>query len=400
MGRETQFLCLAVLSLPLVAGSLYSTWNVLRIPHVSLAALAVRLGLVFLTTKLSLSFFTKFRFYARARSLGCGPVVVCPSRDPILGIDTFVESIRANSKNELLELLATRFERIAGTYYFLALGRWILLTNEYENVKTILGTKMDDWPIAGPRLLATLPVLGAKSVFTSNGRDWHHARSMIRPAFVRDQVADIQCFDKHIRNLLANIPTDGGTVDLQQLMQKMTMDSSTDFMLGYSTNMLTNPSPEAYQFIQDFEYASYESARRARMGPILFVLPHKRLDESVKGLNRFIRHYLRKAIADKKEKQAEAKDRDYVFLDELLKSGASEQFIIDQILSVIIAGRDTTANAMTSVFWYLARAPDVVAKMRQEIVDVGAENPSWEQLKGMKYLNNIIKEGTSRRKKN
>ncbi|KAK1768815.1 cytochrome P450 [Phialemonium atrogriseum] len=392
MDHATQYLCLAVLTLPLTVWSLYQTWGVLQRPDLSLTSLMLRLGLVVATSKLSLTLINKFRFHLRARSLGCGSAPVCRSRDPILGLGHFLESLRANRRNKLLELLAARFERHGATYYFLALGRWLLLTNEPENVKAILATRMDDWPIAGPRLLAVLPVLGARSVFSSNGAEWRHARAMIRPAFVRDQVADLRCFERHVGNLVGKMPGDGATFDLQKLLLDMTMDSSTDFMLGYSTNMLTDPSPEARQFIEDFEFASHESARRARLGQILTRLPHRRLDESVERLKRFVRFYLAKAVAEGSEKRAEAKARDYVFLDELLKSGASEQFIVDQILSIIVAGRDTTANAMTAVFWYLARNPDAVAKMRGEIADVGEENPTWEQLRGMRYLNNIIKE--------
>jgi cytochrome P450 len=267
------------------------------------------------------------------------------------------------------------------------------MTNEAENIKTILGTKMEDWPIDGPRLLSTLPVLGPDSIFTSNGEPWHRARAMLRPSFVRDQVADLHSFDRHIKNMLAAIPKEGATFDIQSLLLNMTMDSSTDFLLGYSTNLLTKASPEARQFVKDFEYASRESAKKARLGPILYHLPHRKLREAVQGLRQYVRFYLKRAITEKEGEGGKAKDRSYVFLDELLKAGPPEEYTVDQILSVLIAGRDTTATAMSSVFYFLARNPRVVEKLREEIKSVGEESPTWEQLKHMKYLNNVIKEG-------
>ena len=281
---------------------------------------------------------------------GYGKVRVFPHRDWLFGTDFLFESLEALKQNRLLDLTTDRFRRLGSTYYCVALGSWLCMTDEPENIKAVLSTKFDDWPIAGPRLLAVLPVVGKKSVFSSNNHDWQHARAMIRPTFVRDQVADLKCFDRHISHLIAHIPKDGSVVDLQRLVQAMTMDSSTDFMLGYSTNTLVTPSPEAQQFIADFEYASRESAKKARLGTLLFLLPNRELDTTVKRMRKYVLSYLGKAVKEKGEKE-----RSYVFLDEILDSGESEGYIIDQILSVIVAGRDTTATALTACFWVCGR---------------------------------------------
>ena len=387
---------LTILSLPL------STWLLLRAyswlifdnNNLRLSSCLLFAGLAILIFKINLSLINKYRFECRARALGCGQVVTYPHKDPILGLDAFFEALHALRNHTLLDLYSSRFASCGTTHSTLLLGNWLLMTNETENIKAILGTKMEDWPIDGPRLLSTLPVLGPDSIFTSNGEPWHRARAMLKPSFVRDQVADLHCFDRHIRNMLAVIPADGTTFDMQSLLLNMTMDSSTDFLLGYSTNLLTEASPEARQFVKDFEYASRESAKKARLGPILYHLPHCKLQGAVRGLREYVRFYLKRASAEKeREGGGKAKDRSYVFLDELLKAEPPEEYTVDQILSILIAGRDTTATAMSSVFYFLARNPRVVEKLREEIKSVGEETPTWEQLKHMKYLNNVIKEG-------
>ncbi|KAK3905020.1 glycosyl hydrolase family 76-domain-containing protein [Staphylotrichum tortipilum] len=299
-------------------------------------------------------------------------------------------STREFSPISVAQTAGARFASCANTYYMISLGRWLLMTNEAENVKTILGTRMEDWPIDGPRLLATLPVLGPDSIFTSNGDGWHRARALVKPSFVRDQVADLGCFARHVGNLLAAIPADDTTFDLQTLLLDMTMDSSTDFLLGSSTGLLTQASPEAQQFVKNFEYASRESAKKAHLGPLLYSIPHRGLEKAVRGLREYVRFYLRKTSAEKET--GKAKERNYVFLDELLKADPPEKFVIDQIMSILIAGRDTTASAMAAAFYFLARNPAAVEKLREEIRRVGDEDPTWEQLKQMKYLNNVIKE--------
>lgn len=107
------------------------------------------------------------------------------------------------------------------------------MTDEPENVRAIMGGPdgHENWLIAGPRLYGLLPALGSNSIFTTNGGAWFHSRSVIRPSFVRDQIADLEVFGKHVGNLIERIRGLGGeTFDFQALLQDMTMDSSTDFL--------------------------------------------------------------------------------------------------------------------------------------------------------------------------
>ncbi|KAK3363602.1 cytochrome P450 [Lasiosphaeria hispida] len=385
-------LILGILGVPLTIWSLHHTYRaVFHTPGATFASYVFALALSYITIKLNVSFIQHLQFERRARALGCGTVAVFPHKDPVLGLDSFFEALRSMKAKKLMNFYLDRFARYGNTHYNITLGRWILMTNESENLKAILGTQIEDWPIDGPRLYAALPVLGPHSVFSSNGKAWQDARAMIRPSFVRDQVADLESFDRHIKNMLAAVPRDGSTFDLQKLLLCMTMDSSTDFLLGHSSNTLIKASPEAQQFLQDFDYAGQEAAIKARLGPMLFYLPQPKLTRSVKRLREYIRFYLKKTAADKAEK-GESKDRSYVFLDELLKANAPEEYVVDQILSIMIAGRDTTAASLSAVFYFLARNSAAVEKLRSEIHDVGEENPSWEQLRQMKYLNNVVRE--------
>jgi cytochrome P450 len=386
-------LCMAILTAPITLYAIYSAYLVFLQPNPSIPGLLLRAVVVYVSTNRRHSFVNKFKFYGKARSLGCGPIPVYPHKDPILGLDLFRQQLRSLKNHTALEAFNERLYRHGHTHYELILGKRLIATDEVENIKAVLGNRFEDWSIAGPRLLSVLPIVGPKSIFSSNGKDWHDARAMLRPSFVRDQVADLRCFDRHTGNLIQRIPTDGRTVDIQELLLAMSMDSSTDFLLGYSTGLLTeNPLPDTHAFCKAFMDAALQSSLIARVGPILYKLPHRSLDRNVKKIRDFVRYYLRKVADEKSEKDVENPERSYVFLDELLKQGASDDYLIDQILSVLIAGRDTTAMAITTCFWYLARRPDVVAKLRDEIASVNAEDPTWEELKNMKYLNNIIKE--------
>ncbi|KLU83151.1 cytochrome P450 52E1 [Magnaporthiopsis poae ATCC 64411] len=197
----------------------------------------------------------------------------------------------------------------------------------------------------------------------------------------------------------------------------MTMDSSTDFMLGRSTGLLvrggsSSTTEAATEFLEAFDYCSWKGAHRARLGMLMALVPDARYEAGVKTIREYVREYVAGAMAvreqqeqeDKKNKamagsgavdgkqQHDGEKKSYVFLHELVDSGADEEYVLDQVLSIILAGRDTTAAGLSGAFYFLARAPEAVKKLRAEIEDLGVKNPTWEQLRGMKYLQNVIRE--------
>lgn len=81
-------------------------------------------------------------------------------------------------------------------------------------------------------------------------------------------------------------------------------------------------------------------------------------------------------------------DQGYTFLHALAGFTRDRQVLRDQLVAVLLAGRDTTASSLSWLFYELARHPEVVKKLRKEIIDqVGLERaPTYNDLKNMRYL--------------
>ncbi|KAI9172280.1 Cytochrome P450 monooxygenase himC [Paramyrothecium foliicola] len=322
------------------------------------------------------------------RRHGCKPAPMYPHRDRVLGTDWLFDMSKAVKSHKLLETWDNLFQKVAGTFWIQNVGSWIIMTNEPENIKALLAGQFESWPIGGLRQYFALLALGRHAIFSVNGAEWQHARAMIRPSFVRNQIADLECTDRHLDHFLAKIPRDGSKIDLQKLFYMFMMDISTDFMFGHSTNLLVSPAEEAVNFLECFDYALSTASTRGRLGWIAFWFPDKRLDQSVQVCKRFIDRYMTQALSEGK-----SKERPYIFMNEMIDAGAPPEYIRDQLLAMILGGRDTSASTMTSLFWVLARRPDVVKKLRQEILEtLGSAKPTWTELKDMKYLNMVIKE--------
>lgn len=56
--------------------------------------------------------------------------------------------------------------------------------------------------------------------------------------FVKDRVQDLDIFDKWACTLLDKLPPAGQTVDMMDLFYRMTLDVTTDFLLGGSVGSL------------------------------------------------------------------------------------------------------------------------------------------------------------------
>lgn len=91
-------------------------------------------------------------------------------------------------------------------------------------------------------------------------------------------------------------------------------------------------------------------------------------------------------------KNEKEKERPYVFMNELIDSGASTEEIRSQLLSMIVGGRDTGASVLTSMLWVLARRPDIVVKIREELASLHGQHPTWDQLRNLKYMNSVLQE--------
>ncbi len=129
-----------------------------------------------------------------AKRLNCRPIVQGPT--DIFGIRPFYRLAQAVREKRWVEYIAGQYANNGHTFGQNVLGRKIVSTIEPENVKAVLATQFNDFCL-GTRHREFYPLLG-DGIFTLDGAGWTHSRSMLRPQFARDQVADLDLMDGHI----------------------------------------------------------------------------------------------------------------------------------------------------------------------------------------------------------
>lgn len=182
---------------------------------------------------------------------------------------------------------------------------------------------------------------------------WEHARALLRPQFTKDQIADLEDLEIHFQHLLAVLaPQEGQVVGLHKLFLNLTLDSSTAFLVGNSVYSLRSKIPgmmipessrqESQQFEEDFDYCQNVLGFRLGIWNYRWFYHPRRLPGSIANIHRFVDQFVGPAIRKSHEKSGEEAGRKYVFLEALAQDTQDPIVIRDQILSAMLAGRDTT----------------------------------------------------------
>ena len=178
------------------------------------------------------------------------------------------------------------------------------------------------------------------------------------------------------------------------------MDSATQFLFGESiASLLDTDGSMGKKFAADFNYCQSEVYKRFRLGPMRKFYRNKEFYATCKLIRDFVGGWVEKALAYNEVYYANGGDKTerpekerYVFLHELAKQTTDKATLTDELLSILMAGRDTTACLLSNTFHALARNEKVWQKLKAEVDELHGRRPGYEELRQMKYLKYIMNE--------
>lgn len=360
----------------------------------------LKLMCVLAAALMTIAFVSIRRFFIRrqfARRYGCQPVARSFSKDPFLGLDALQTTIRALRQHKLLETSCELFHIYGTTFAVKELLHRAILTVEPQNIKTVLSTNFKDYGI-GHRHQAFSPLLGT-GIFDTDGDHWASSRALLRPNFTRDQVADLTSFENLVQDLFSLLPRDGATVvDLQDLFFRYTIDSVTEFLFGESVGSLKQTQSEL-SFAEAFKYAQHVITIRAILGPLNMFYRNRKADKCNRICREFAQQFVEEALyavesgKEAREKgQPETKRQKYIFSHELAWRTSDKHRILDELMNILLAGRDTTASLLSNLFFMLAKHPAIWDKLRREVAGLQGRLPTYEGLRSLKYVQCCIDE--------
>ena len=336
-----------------------------------------------------------------AQSFGCKPVKTYKQYDKLLGLGFLYQNIRDFQGQTYLESWGQHLAKTGKTFEFARLGQRILVTSDPDNLKAILATSFDDFE-KGPRLRAAFAPLMGNGIFGADGKDWHDARALIRPSFAKSELNDTQRFETHFQGFLRLLPADGVAINLQGLLNRLTMDTATDLLFGRSTGSLsTSEDSEATRFSSAADIALQAVFRDIILPRFGRLIDRQNSKGARKYVHKTISHYVQEALETRSKKghegvhppgQSADKRKGYVFLEHLMEKTNSVDVLRDQSLSALFGARETTASLLSNLLYVLARRPEILAKLRSEALQLCDRSLDQETLKNVPYLSQCINE--------
>jgi cytochrome P450 len=229
--------------------------------------------------------------------------------------------------------------------------------------------------------LDRVKILLGNGIMTSEGEFWRRQRMMMQPLFHRRVVGGfaetIAAATDALLERWEELARRGESVNLTEEMSELTLKIVLRAIFGrdlerMSTELGGNP----------FEVVTKEQARNLQ-----FAYKFRSLTRLVAGL-----------IARRRTDGEE--HFDYVAMlmsarDKETGAPMSERELIDEIMTLIVAGHETTASGLNWTWYLLAQHPQVEAKLHAEIdaaAQADARAPSLLQLERLPYLRQVIDE--------
>ena len=189
-----------------------------------------------------------------------------------------------------------------------------------------------------------MPFLG-EGILTQDGSPAHGSRELLRHQFVRAQYQNLEGFSEHVDNLLACLSLSSGTVDLQPLFFRFTLDTTTAFMFGQSIGSLKSDGLDS--FGSSFTEASLISSMRVRLSDFYWTYSPSRYYKACEVIKKYTDDYVKQALKQVKGQGTETTSNRFVFISELYEELKDPALVRDQLVNVLMAGRDSTACLMS-----------------------------------------------------
>jgi len=114
---------------------------------------------------------------------------------PLLGFIELFKYVKAFNSHTFIPYAQEMFDESGHTFRETALGESFVWTAEPANIRECLSLQFKNFELGAFRRQMALPLFG-KGIFTSDGKDWVHFRTAMRPSFKKANLGgDLDMFE-------------------------------------------------------------------------------------------------------------------------------------------------------------------------------------------------------------
>ena len=282
----------------------------------------------------------------------------------------------------------TRWARQYGDiFYYRVFSRHIYFLNHPDLIEHVLVTNYQSF-IKGEALQSNRRIFG-NGLLTNDGDSWLQQRHLIQPAFHRDRIESYGDTMVAYTERMMAAWHDGEVRDIHRDMMRLALEIVAKVLFNVEVTADTDRIAGALNTFMELG-----SRGRMLLPPILRLLPTadnfryrraaRQLDDIVYGL--IHRRRLDVEIADD-------------LLSGLLQAQAigrramSDEQLRDEVMTLLLAGHETTAVSLSWTWYLLAQYPEVEKKLWSELRAVlNGRSPRVQDLSRLPYTERVVKE--------
>jgi cytochrome P450 len=296
-----------------------------------------------------------------------------------------------------LHLTAEKWSREYGEYFSFRIGarRYLALANP-ETIAAVLRDRPEGFN-RGQRLVEIAKYMGFSGVFSANGEAWRRQRPMVMASFDPRHIKTYfpalarvtERFEKRWRCAAAA----GETIDLQADLMRYTVDVTSGLAFGADINTLESED----EVIQ---------AHLDQIFPTLFKLllspfpawtwfKDRKLEAHLKALHEAVAGFIAQARG-RMAADPRLREKPTNLIEAMLaardnpESGLTDDDVAGNVLTMLLAGEDTTANTLAWMIYLLYRHADALAQARTELL--GKDLHRYESMTALPFADACINE--------
>lgn len=260
-----------------------------------------------------------------------------------------------------------------------------------EHIQHVLLDRADNYDKKIPSYRLLKGLLG-EGLLTSEGDFWRRQRRIAQPAFQRGRLVSFVPVMTRATEAAAErwAAAAGSPVELHREMLGLTLEIVGRCLVGTDVRATASDvEPALRTNLRDYHDRLFSPFAL----PEWFPTPNNlRLWRARRVLDRLV-HGVIDARRENPEGHDDLLTRLMSARDEETGAAMSDRQLRDEVMTILMAGHETTANGLTFTFYLLARHPEVAQRLRAELDEVlGGRVPGADDLARLPYTRQVVEE--------
>lgn len=273
------------------------------------------------------------------------------------------------------------FGQYGDLYGFGGLGRHRYMVRHPDHINEVLVNKASHFR----KWTSNLEVFLGDGLLVSEGDHWRKQRRLMQPAFHRERIAAYSHSMCVLIGEMIKTWRPQEVLDVGHEMMCLTLRTACRTLFGYEADQDVDVVGAAMKVLQSGVIVQDILPRWA---PTDFFLRHH---PALKALDRLVY-----GLIDRETEQAQ--EPGSTLLSTLRAAffesqAMSRKQLRDELVTILLAGHETTALALTWTFFWLAMTPEEEAKLHHEVDTVlGGRSPVFDDLESLPFTRRVIQE--------